>query len=249
MRVVAIHAGHGAFGQAVLVRPLEFCPNRRVATGALLVDRGHFPGDQPVGAVAMNGMAGRAAHFVFGVAALDAADVGRLVEVALQAVAIGLGRRHIGGIEDVFLIGRFDVLAARTVAGLAGFAFRTPGAFAYRPAYADFSGTRCRYLRGKSHRFPTRHKVTEPTPPAELERRGLVFEPPPASKGRESLLYLADYWACTASTANCAPAAWHTLQLSPNASVFARKWAASALETWHPLQADEAGRTGFPVTP
>src|SRR5580704_613220 len=39
------------------------------------------------------------------------------------------------------------------------------------------------------------------------------------------------YWVCSASTANCAPAAWHTEQLSPNESVFARKWADSTLET------------------
>jgi hypothetical protein len=120
VRVVAIHAGHGAFGQAVLVGPLEFRPNRRVATCAQLVDRGHFSGDQPVGAVAMDGVAGGATHFVFHVAALDAADVGGLIQVALQAVAIGLGGRQVGGVDDVRLVGRCGVLAAGTVAGFAG---------------------------------------------------------------------------------------------------------------------------------
>jgi hypothetical protein len=53
----------------------------------------------------MNGMAGHAAHFVFGVAALNAADVSSLVKVALKAIAIGTGRRHMGGIADIFLGG------------------------------------------------------------------------------------------------------------------------------------------------
>ena len=54
-----------------------------------------------------------------------------------------------------------------------------------------------------------------------------------------------DYCACTASTANCAPAAWQTVQLSPSESVLARKCDASGLETWHPLQAEAIGCTGL----
>jgi hypothetical protein len=50
-------------------------------------------------------VAGGASDFVLGVAALDASDVGGLIQVALQAVAISLGRGQMSGVDDGRFIG------------------------------------------------------------------------------------------------------------------------------------------------
>ena len=121
--VVAIHAGHSAFGEAMLEWPLELRPSRRVATGALPVDGSRSPRDQPVGAIAMDAVAGCASHFVLGVTTLDPPDLSGLIQVTLQAVAIRLGSRQGGGIQNVLLVSGFGVLAAGTVARLAGSRF------------------------------------------------------------------------------------------------------------------------------
>jgi hypothetical protein len=184
MRVVAIHAGHGAFGQAVLVRPLELGPNRRMAACAQLVDRRHFSGDEPVGAVAVDGVAGGTTHLVLGMAALDAADVGGLIQMALQAVAIGLSGRQVGRVNDIRFVGRCGVLPARTVAGLAGLGSQ-PRRFWVSTSLCGLFWKARRYLRGKAGRFPSQRKPERRParrPEQALARRGWWSEPPPASK-------------------------------------------------------------------
>ena len=57
VRIVAIHAGHRAFGQFVMIGPLELRPDVGVATGALLVDRRGRSRHKPVRAVHVDLMA------------------------------------------------------------------------------------------------------------------------------------------------------------------------------------------------
>src|SRR5262252_8901587 len=55
MRIVAIHAGHGAFGKPMLVGPLELRPDVSMTARALLVDRRKFSGIRLTGCVLVSG--------------------------------------------------------------------------------------------------------------------------------------------------------------------------------------------------
>ena len=120
VRVVAVHAGHGAFRQPVLVRPLEAGPHVRVAPGAQLVDVRLFARHQPVGPVLVDGVAGDAAHLVPGMTAVDASHVRGLIQMAGEADLVRFGGLELARIADIGRAGRIRVLASRTVAGFAG---------------------------------------------------------------------------------------------------------------------------------
>ena len=123
--IVAIHAGHGAFREPVFVRPLKLGPHSGVTARAQFVDRRDFAGDEPIRAVRMHRMAGGARHLVARMAALDAAGMRGLIQVALQTNAIGRGSGQMRGIYDGRLFGGIGVLASRAVAGFAGPAFKS----------------------------------------------------------------------------------------------------------------------------
>ena len=116
VRIVAIHAGHGAFRQPVLVGALETGPDVGVAAGAQRVDVRRLARHQAVRSVLVNRVAGRAAHLVLGMTAVDTSRVGSLILMAGEADAVGFGGLQFGGLSDVGGGRRFGVLAARPVA-------------------------------------------------------------------------------------------------------------------------------------
>ena len=82
MRVVAVGAGHRAFGKTMLVGLLKRCPDRSVAVGALRVDVGRPLQEQRPPTRAVNGVTLKAPHGVLGMACQDAAHVRSTVPVA-----------------------------------------------------------------------------------------------------------------------------------------------------------------------
>ena len=79
MRIVAIDAGHGAFRQPMFIGALETGPDIGVALGALRVDFRRLARHQAVRSILVNRMAGRAAHLILGMTAINTSDVGGLV--------------------------------------------------------------------------------------------------------------------------------------------------------------------------
>ena len=120
VRIVAIHAGHGAFRQPVFVGALETGPDIGVARGALRVDFRRLARHQAVRSVLVNRVAGRATHLVLGMTAINTSDVGGLILMAGEADAVGFGGLQFGGLFDIGGGHRFGMLAARSVAALAG---------------------------------------------------------------------------------------------------------------------------------
>jgi hypothetical protein len=79
MRIVAVDAGHGAFGKTVFIRTLKRSPHRQMAGCALLID-GCRPADQQgFASGSVDRMTGTATDLVFGVAAEQPARVRFLV--------------------------------------------------------------------------------------------------------------------------------------------------------------------------
>jgi len=68
----------------------------------------------------MDRVTGGASDFVLGMAALDAPCVRGLIQMALQAIAIGLGRRQMPRVDNVGLVGGLGVFGAGPVTGFAG---------------------------------------------------------------------------------------------------------------------------------
>jgi len=122
VRIVAIHAGHGPFREAVLVGSLELIPSARMATGALNIHCRRFPLYQPHRTAAVNRMTRRAGDLALGVTALNPTHVSRLIQMAFEAGLIHLGWLQLGRIPDLIRRSRFGVLAAGSMAGFAGFA-------------------------------------------------------------------------------------------------------------------------------
>jgi hypothetical protein len=116
VRIVAIDAGHGAFRELVMVRPLELRPNIYVTARTQLVYRRSFARYQAKGPIGMNLMTRGAGHLILDMAALQAANLRRLVEVAREAAPVHFRRRKLGGVADVGGTGAFRVFAAGTVA-------------------------------------------------------------------------------------------------------------------------------------
>ena len=92
VRVVAIHARHGAFRQAVPVRPLEAGPDIRVAFRAELVYIDYFSCHQPMWAILMDRVAGRTTHLILGMTAVDASYICVLVQMTGETDTIGFRR-------------------------------------------------------------------------------------------------------------------------------------------------------------
>ena len=79
MRIVAVHAGHGALRQLMGIRFLKAGPDIGVAFGALRIDLGGLARDQAIGSVLVNRVASGTAHLVFGMTAINASHMGGLV--------------------------------------------------------------------------------------------------------------------------------------------------------------------------
>lgn len=116
VRIVAIDAGHGALGQLVVVGPLELCPDIDVTARALLVDRRSFASHQAERSIGMDFVTRGAGYLILDMAALQAANVRRLVEMACETASVDFRWRELGGIANVGGAGAFRMLAARTVA-------------------------------------------------------------------------------------------------------------------------------------
>jgi hypothetical protein len=91
VRIVAIHARHGAFRQAVFVGALKARPNVIVASGALRVDFRRFARHQAVRSILVNGVAGRTAYLVLIMTAVQTAYVSGLVLMAGETDTVGFG--------------------------------------------------------------------------------------------------------------------------------------------------------------
>jgi len=118
--IMAIDAGHGAFGQLMVIRTLELGPDVQMAICALLVDRGGFADQQVTPAVGMNLMTSGAGNLILHVAAFEATHLRRLIRVAGETNAIGCGGSELCRVSDKGRVPRFGVFLAGTVAGLAG---------------------------------------------------------------------------------------------------------------------------------
>jgi hypothetical protein len=91
VRIVAIHARHGAFGQAVFVGALKAGPNVGVASGALRVDFRRLARHKPVRSILVDGVAGSATYVILVMTAGQTAGVSGLVLMAGETDTVGLG--------------------------------------------------------------------------------------------------------------------------------------------------------------
>jgi len=119
MRVVAVHAGHSAFWEAVLERPLKAGPDVGMAFGALRINVGRLARNKVLRAASMDGVARRTAYLVPRMAAVDTAGVSRPVQVARQAELVVRTGFQLCGLNDVGGAHRLRMFAARPVARLA----------------------------------------------------------------------------------------------------------------------------------
>jgi hypothetical protein len=103
----------------VVKRLLELRPDIQVAGSALVIDLSRFSNHQTKRAVGVDFVAGDAGYRVVGVAALQAAGVSRLIQVAGQAEFVGLGRDEFRWIPDQGRVARPGVERSHAVAGLA----------------------------------------------------------------------------------------------------------------------------------
>src|ERR1051326_2961416 len=116
VRVVAIHAGHGAFRQPVFVGLLEASPDVGVAGRALLVDFGGLADHQTVRSILVNRMARGATHLVFGMTAVETAGMSSLILMAGEADAIGLRGRQLWPLAEIGGGSRFGVFGTGSMA-------------------------------------------------------------------------------------------------------------------------------------
>src|SRR5438552_2064802 len=86
----------------------------------------------------MDGVTGDAAYLVARMSALDAAYMGRLIQVARKAGAVGLIHRQLSGIANVGCRRAFGMFAAGTVASLAGPRFPAPPLIGFKRAVRVF---------------------------------------------------------------------------------------------------------------
>ena len=80
---------------------LKLAPNREMATRALLVDRRRFARHQAHRSVGVNLVTGGAGNLIARMAALQAADMSRLIQVAGQTDLVSRPRRQFRGITNV----------------------------------------------------------------------------------------------------------------------------------------------------
>lgn len=119
VRIVAIHAAHAAFRKLVVKRTLELRPDIQMTTAALRVDGIGLACYQSGGIVGVHLMAGRTRNLVLGVAAFQASDVCRLIQMTGETDFVGGRRGELSRIPNV--IGRrpFCMGLSRTMAGFA----------------------------------------------------------------------------------------------------------------------------------
>ena len=89
MRIVAIHAGHGAFRQTVLIGALETRPDIGMAGGALRIDLRGLAGHQTMGSILVNRMARCATYLILGMTTIKTSRVGRLILMAGETGPVG----------------------------------------------------------------------------------------------------------------------------------------------------------------
>ncbi len=89
VRVVTIDAGHGSFRELVMNRQLELRPDIKVTARAQLIDRSRLACNQTIGCWAVDFVARRAGDTVLSVAALQAANLRRLIQVADKTQLVG----------------------------------------------------------------------------------------------------------------------------------------------------------------
>jgi hypothetical protein len=119
VRVVTIHATHGAFRQPVFVWLLETGPYVGVAPGALLIDLSRLPRYQTLRAILVNRMARRATHLILGMTAVETSGMSTLILMAGEAGSVGFKRFQFGRLPDIGSRSRFRMLASRTMTAFA----------------------------------------------------------------------------------------------------------------------------------
>ena len=102
VRVMAIDARHCAFRHPMAKRFLKLSHHIGVARGALLIDCRGLARYQTERATGVNLVAGGAGDLIFRMAALQAAGVRGLAQVASQTDLVGCGSREFPGIANVF---------------------------------------------------------------------------------------------------------------------------------------------------
>ena len=99
VRIVAVDAAHGAFGETMMVGLLELCPDILVASGALAVDLARLANHQAIRAVRVNLVAGDTGNRAVGMAALQPSDMRRLVQVAGETDLVGRAAVSFAGLR------------------------------------------------------------------------------------------------------------------------------------------------------
>ena len=120
VRIVAVDATHRAFRQLMMIGLLKLRPDIDMAARALFVDCGRLAEHEPVGPIRVHFVAGRAGDLILRVTALQAPDVGRLIQVAGETDLVGGRRREFRRIANGRGRRRFGMLLRGAMAGLAG---------------------------------------------------------------------------------------------------------------------------------
>ena len=102
MRIMAIHARHGIFGDLMTVWLLKLRHHLQVASGAQFVDLFGGPRDQPQRPIRVDGMAGDAGNRILHMAALNASGLRCLIQMTSHADLVRLNGGKFVGIPDIF---------------------------------------------------------------------------------------------------------------------------------------------------
>ena len=240
VRIVAIDAAHRALRQLVMKRLLELRRDRQMAAFALLVDRFRFAHHQLFRRRRVNLVAGGAGHLILGVAALQAADVRRLVQVTGEANSIDSSGGELSWIPNIGGVRRSGVFRSRTVARFAGLPVPAP-LFVGAVDHMVRSSWRTlwRYLHDKLRRLPIPHRARR-AGAAGAEHLALAPPPPSNAKSKTRLIlrmHLIDGIGCAGAMANRAGFA--------ERGCVRQEVRCAGRSTWQPEQADEIGWTGL----
>ena len=126
VRIMAIDAAHRPLGNCVVERLLELCRHRQMAAFALFVDRFRFAHHQYVRSGRVNRMARSASHLISGMAALQSANLRRLIHVTGQANSIDRRGAQLSRVANIGGIGGPGVFRSRPVTGFAGLPVPSP---------------------------------------------------------------------------------------------------------------------------
>ena len=117
VRIVTIHAAHRAFRELVMEGPLELGPLIQVTAGAKLIRRVGLADQQRL--ALMHFVARRAGDLIVGVAAFEASDLGRLIQMTRETEFVGRGGRQVRRILNIAGGRSFRMRLAGPVTGLA----------------------------------------------------------------------------------------------------------------------------------